>query len=119
MVPRIGNHLFSTIAPTARGATTTVGDNSKIEIGDEHTIPAHKCVQVSVLNQDIGENLDNKKKVIEQGHNEFLTGQNADTWHGRLGHLNEKSINTLQGSAVSFQGKVGSGNVCCLGKSNQ
>ena len=46
----------------------------------------------------------------------------SDTWHRRLGHLNEGSVKTLRDqpdSGVSFEGNISPCKTCALGKSAQ
>ena len=114
MVPDIGRSLFSVPSATAQEATTIFAlEESRIETND-FTIPLQQVGgsrDLYVFNVELGEvDLALHAKV------------NADQWHRRLGHINERSMELLyktEANGVRFSGGVSPCDICAIGKSIQ
>ena len=116
IVPRIGRNLFSSGAAQGEGITTITSDNARLEKGNVNS-PLRRDGQLFTLELELL-----PMQTSESTPSALIATNKADTWHRRLGHLNESSMKTLrdqQDSEVSFEGNISPCKTCAPGKSAQ
>ena len=117
IVPGIGYNLFYVKSATKRGVVSIFDfNNPRLELSGT-TIP------LRAENGDLCSSVFDLS-AYSHGNKELAMNAmtNAQLWHRRLGHLNERSLELMQrrdGNGVAFDGSIGHCDVCAVGKSHQ
>ena len=90
IVPGIGRNPFSPGAAQRKGNTTIISDNARLKNGNVN-FPLRRDGQLRTLDL---ERL--PMQTSTSAPSALIATNKADTWHRRLGHLNESSMKTLR-----------------------
>ena len=117
IVPGIGCNLFSVSSATKKGVVSIFDfDNPRLELSGITVLLRAEDDDVYSLVFDLSADSHGGKELA------MSAMTNAQLWHRRLGRLNKRSLELMQGrddNGVAFDGSIDHCNVCGVGKSRQ